>query len=438
MSLFARAFAALPRSVDLLVSRMTTAAPRGKKSIADLAQGQLTGKLAFVRVDFNVPLDKSLHITEDLRIRSALPTINYLKGAGARVVLCSHLGDPKAEDPALSLKPVAAHLSTLLNTAVPLVPLPQMDAARKSSMKNGEIALLENIRFFKAEKKNDAEFSKQLAANVAVYVNDAFGTAHRAHSSTAGMASFVNGPKVAGFLMEAELRYLQQAVLDHPEHPLAAIIGGSKISSKLPILNSLLSRCDRLLIGGAMANTFLAAQGMKMGSSLTEPDMFGTALQLLAQAKASGKMIVLPTDLLCFNKTTKEFRTIAVPLDMNAAATNPSLAVPEGFSAMDIGVASTGNFVKKLETCRTIVWNGPVGAFEVEGCSQGTRAVAECMAALTKKGVTTVIGGGDSTAAVNQYGLSDDMTHVSTGGGACLELLEGKELPGVACLDNRA
>lgn len=388
-----------------------------KKTVRDI---DVRGQRALVRVDFNVPL-KDGRIADDTRIRAALPTIEYLAAHGASVILCSHLGRPKSgPDPAFSLRPVADHLAGLLRKPVKFVAAmvgPEAEE-RANDLAPGDILLLENTRFEAGETKNDPALAAQLARLGTIYVNDAFGSAHRAHASTEGVAHYL--PAVAGFLMEKELVCLGK-VMESPEHPFVAILGGAKISDKIAVVESLLSRSDRLLIGGGMANTFLAAQGASLGDSLVETDVLDTARALLQQA--GGKMS-LPTDAVvadAFSETAAH-RVVLVG------------DVPAGWRVLDIGPATIDAFRAVLTGARLVVWNGPMGVFEFPPFAGGTRAIAQ---ALAECGGTTIVGGGDSAAAIAQAGLTAEITHVSTGGGATLELLEGKTLPGVAALQDR-
>jgi phosphoglycerate kinase len=388
-----------------------------KKTVRDL---DLRGQRALVRVDFNVPI-KNGRVSDDIRIRAALPTIEYLTKGGASVVLCSHLGRPKgAPDPALSLRPVAEHLAGLLGIAVDFVPGmvgPEVEA-KAAALKPGEILLLENTRFEPGETKNDPELAGKLARLGTVYVNDAFGSAHRAHASTEGVARYL--PAVAGFLMEKELTYLGK-VMEAPEHPFVAILGGAKISDKIGVVESLLQRADLLLVGGGMANTFLAAQGLSLGDSLVEAEVLDTARQLAARA---GEKLRLPTDAVIADAFSESATHRVVPIGN----------IPAGWRILDIGPETAKAFGRSLATAKFVVWNGPMGVFEFPVFAAGTRAVAQALAEC--KG-TTIVGGGDSAAAVAQAGLAQRVTHVSTGGGATLELLEGKTLPGVAALQDR-
>jgi phosphoglycerate kinase len=388
-----------------------------KKTVRDL---DLRGQRALVRVDFNVPI-KNGRVSDDTRIRAALPTIQYLTKNGASVVLCSHLGRPKGgPDPAFSLRPVAEHLAGLLAAPVGFVPamVGSEVEARASSLKPGEILLLENTRFEPGETKNDPELAAKLARLGTVYVNDAFGSAHRAHASTEGVARHL--PAVAGFLMEKELTYLGK-VMEAPEHPFVAILGGAKISDKIGVVESLLQRADQLLVGGGMANTFLAAQGLSLGDSLVEAEVLDTARQLAGRA---GGKLRLPTDAVIADAFSETANHRVVPIGN----------IPAGWRILDIGPETAKAFGQSLGTAKLVVWNGPMGVFEFPVFAAGTRAVAEALADCRG---TTIVGGGDSAAAVVQAGLAERMTHVSTGGGATLELLEGKTLPGVAALQDR-
>ena len=390
-----------------------------KQTIKDV---DWAGKKALVRVDFNVPLDDSGHITDDARIRAALPTVNYLLEHGAAVTLMSHLGRPKGgPDPKYSMKPVADHLATLVDAPVTFVDATTGDKAEAAvaALTPGAILVLENTRFDPRETKNDAGMGAELARLGDVYVDDAFGSAHRAHASTAGVAGLL--PAVAGFLMEKELNYLGGA-LDAPVPPFVAILGGAKISDKIGVIESLLDKVDVILIGGGMANTFLAAEGYDMGASLVEADVLDTAQLLMA--KGAG-IIQLPVDL----RVANEF---AADADNRVTSVQD---VPAGWMALDIGPATIAHYSNWLSGARTVVWNGPMGVFEFPVFAQGTVAIAEILAGLS--GATTIVGGGDSAAAIHQAGLTDQISHVSTGGGASLEFLEGKELPGVAVLNDK-
>jgi phosphoglycerate kinase len=380
-------------------------------------------------VDYNVPLDADGRITDDTRIEATLPTLRHLAGAGARIVLLSHFGRPKGKPvPEMSLRPCAARLGELLGREVRFCEQtvgPQATAAVEA-LGDGEVLLLENTRFIAGEEKNDPELAKQLAELGDVFVNDAFGAAHRAHSSTAGVAEVMKAqgkPVVAGFLMAKELEYLGGA-LEHPKRPFVAILGGSKISGKIDVITALLPRVDRLLIGGAMANTFFRAMGLQTGTSLVEDDRVEMARDLLS---TSGGKLVLPVDCIVADRLEAGAECRAVARD----------AIPADRTAADVGPRTVDLFRSELSGARTVLWNGPMGVFEVPEFADGTRGVAEAVAAATDAGATTIIGGGDSAAAVSELGLESRMSHVSTGGGASLEFLEGKELPGVAALDER-
>ncbi|HEU5175130.1 MAG TPA: phosphoglycerate kinase [Gemmatimonadaceae bacterium] len=395
-----------------------------KKTIRDLPDSAIHGKRAVVRVDFNVPLDDARQITDDTRIRESLPTIQALVERGARVVLLSHLGRPKGKpDPKYSLAPVGARLQELLPgrrvTFVPATIGPDA-AAAVNALGDGDVVLLENTRFDAGEEKNDDALARELAALGDVYVNDAFGSAHRAHASTEGIARFLR-PAVAGLLMEKELAYLGRA-LAQPERPFVAILGGAKISGKIDVIEQMLPKVDRMIIGGAMACTFFRALGVETGKSLVEEDRVEMAKSLLARA---GDKLLLPTDALVAPAIDRPDQARAVPRD----------GIPADQAMFDIGPRSAEAFAEAIRTARTVVWNGPMGVFETAGFDAGTRAVAEAMAKATKGGATTIVGGGDSAAAVADFGLEKAMSHVSTGGGASLEFLEGKTLPGVAALD---
>jgi len=403
-----------------------TAAGSRKKSVGDLKKSDLEGKKVFIRCDLNVPLDGK-KITDDTRIRASIPTIKYLLDNGARVGISSHLGRPKGgPEDKYSLGPCAQRLSELLGKEVKITKDCIGDETTKAvnNLKNGEALLLENVRFYPQEEKNDAEFSKKLAAPFDLYVNDAFGTAHRAHSSTAGVAEFLK-PAVAGFLLQKELDYLDGAV-SNPKRPFAAIVGGSKVSSKIGVIESLLAKCDKLVIGGGMVFTFLAARGLKVGSSLVEADKIELAKELEKKAAAKGVKLILPTDVVLADKFAADANTKVADVKN----------IPDGWMGLDNGPESTKMIQKELSDCKTIIWNGPMGVFEFDKFAKGTNDVAVTLAEATSKGAITIIGGGDSVAAVEKAGLADKMSHISTGGGASLELLEGLVLPGVAALNN--
>ena len=392
-----------------------------KKTIEDI---NVQGKRVLVRCDFNVPLNEKGKITNDNRIVAALPTIKYLMEHGARVILCSHLGRPKGEfKPEFSLKPVAARLSELLGCEVPLaedVVGPSAHALAEK-LQDGDVMMIENVRFHAEETKNDPEFSKQLASLAEIYVNDAFGTAHRAHSSTEGVAHYL--PAVAGFLIGKEISIMGDA-LENPERPFLAIIGGSKVSDKIGVINNLLNKVDVLIIGGGMAYTFQKAMGGRIGNSIHEDDKMELAKELLAKAAYKGVRIVLPVD----NEAGNAFSNDCLHITVHAQE------IPDGFEGLDIGPVTREIFAGEIARAKTIIWNGPVGVFEFPTFAAGTRAVAE---AVAKNPGVTIIGGGDSAAAITQMGLADKVTHVSTGGGASLEFLEGIELPGIAALNDK-
>ena len=385
-----------------------------KKTVRDI---DIKGKRVLMRVDFNVPMQDS-KVTDDKRIRASLPTIKYVLDQGASLILMSHLGRPKGGlDPEFSLHPAADVLSSLLGIPVKMAPDPVGPEVEKMAkeLKPGEVLMLENTRFHPGEEKNDLGLARQWAALADVYVNDAFGSAHRAHASTEGVARFL--PAVSGFLMEQELEYLGRAVLN-PEHPYVAILGGAKISDKISVVETLLSKADKLIIGGGMANTFLAAKGHKMQDSLVEAASIETAKSILDK---SGDKLLLPVDAVIADKFDAEANTQVVDVDK----------IPPGWRMMDIGPKSIEAFKDALRDAKLIVWNGPMGVFEMPKFAEGTFAITKILA---DSGATTVIGGGDSASAVKKAGVAKQMTHVSTGGGASLEFLEGKELPGVAAL----
>ncbi|NJO78793.1 MAG: phosphoglycerate kinase [Cyanobacteria bacterium RM1_2_2] len=397
-----------------------------KKSIANLSADALSGKRVLVRVDFNVPLDEQGDITDDTRIRAALPTIQDLAAKGAKVILTSHFGRPKGKVvDSMRLTPVAKRLSELLGQDVIKCDDCIGDAVESAvaGMQNGQVALLENVRFYAEEEANDAEFAKKLASVADLYVNDAFGTAHRAHASTEGVTHYLK-PSVAGYLIEKELQYLQSAI-EEPQRPLAAIIGGSKVSSKITVIETLLEKVDKLLIGGGMIFTFYKARGLSVGKSLVEDEFLDLAKSLEAKAKERGIMLLLPTDVVVADKFDKDANTQTVSVE----------SIPDGWMGLDIGPDSVKVFQDALADCKTVIWNGPMGVFEFDKFAKGTEAIAYTLADITKTGATTIIGGGDSVAAVEKVGVAEQMSHISTGGGASLELLEGKVLPGIAALD---
>ena len=390
-----------------------------KVTVRDL---DLDGKKVLMRCDFNVPLDENKNITDKTRIVAAMPTIKYVLDHNAKLILCSHLGRPKGEvKPELSLKPVADELSKELGKEVKLAKDIVGPSAHEltENMKEGDVVLLENVRFDPREEKNDEEFSKELASLAEVYVNDAFGTCHRAHASTAGVAAYL--PSGVGFLIEKELKVLGDA-LNNPRRPFVAILGGAKVSDKIAVIDNLLGKVDSLIIGGAMANTFIKAMGYNVGKSLCEDDKLDLAKELMEKAKAKGVKLILPVDA----KLGKEF-------DKNTESQIVDIAnVPDGWSIFDVGPKTIELYKNELANAKTVVWNGPVGLFEFDQFAIGTNSVASILASLNN--ATTIIGGGDSAAAVEKSGLADKMTHISTGGGASLEFLEGKKLPGVECL----
>ncbi len=396
-----------------------------KKTIANLTEADLNGKRVFVRCDFNVPVDADRKITDDTRIRAALPTIQTLTSKGAKVILASHFGRPKGVDDKLRLDPVAARLSELLGQTVIKTNdcIGDEPTAKVAAMNNGDVLLLENVRFYPEEEKNDPEFAKKLASVADLYVNDAFGTAHRAHASTEGVTKYLS-PSVAGLLVEKELKFLQDAI-ENPKRPLAAIVGGSKVSSKIGVIETLIDKVDKIFIGGGMIFTFYKARGMSVGSSLVEEDKLELARTLEAKAKAKGVQFLLPTDVLLADKFSAEANTQITSVE----------AIPDGWMGLDIGPDSVKTFQAALADVKSVIWNGPMGVFEIDKFAKGTEAIAHTLAELTPKGTTTIIGGGDSVAAVEKVGLADQMSHISTGGGASLELLEGKVLPGIAALD---
>ena len=393
-----------------------------KKTVRDI---DVTGKKVLVRCDFNVPQDENGKITDNRRIVAALPTIHYLLEKNAKIILCSHLGRPKGQvNSKYSLKPVAEELSKLLGKEVKLAQDVIGTSAKNltQNMAEGEIVLLENVRFEAGEEKNDENLSKELASLAEVYVNDAFGTAHRAHSSTTGVASFL--PAVSGFLIEKELAFLGSA-LENPKRPFVAILGGAKVSDKIGVIESLLNKVDTLIIGGGMAFTFLKAQGHKIGKSICEEDKLDLANELLEKAKQKNIKIILPVD----THVARDYSNEAEDMYVN------STEIPDEWEGLDIGARTIALFEEALKGARTVIWNGPLGVCEFEKYRDGTYEVAKMLAAL--EDVTTIIGGGDSAAAIENMGLSDKMTHISTGGGASLEFLEGKKLPGIEALQDK-
>ena len=389
-----------------------------KKTVKDI---ELEGKKVFVRCDFNVPMDENQNITDNTRIVAALPTIKYLLEKNCAIILSSHLGRPKGEfKPEYSLKPVAKELEKLLGKEVIMAKdVVGEDAKTKASnLKQGEILLLENVRFHKEETENDPEFAKQLASMAQVYVNDAFGAAHRAHSSTAGVAQYL--PAVSGFLIEKELKFLGNAI-SNPERPFVAILGGAKVSDKIGVIENLIKKVDTLIIGGAMAYTFFKAQGYEVGNSLCELDKLDLAKDLMKKAEEKGVKLMLPIDTKIAKEATQEAESKTVKCT----------EIPAEWEGFDIGEESIKEFTEELKKAKTVVWNGPLGLFEVEQFAVGTNSIAKALADMN---ITVIIGGGDSASAIKKLGLEDKITHISTGGGASLEFLEGKTLPGIDCL----
>ena len=389
-----------------------------KKSVEDI---DVSGKKVIARCDFNVPQDENGNITDDKRIRASLETIKYLLDHNAAVILCSHLGRPKGEvNMKYSLAPVAKRLSELLGQEVKLAKDVVGEDAKKlaAEVKPGEAILLENVRFEKGETKNDPALAKAFADMADIFVNDAFGTAHRAHASTAGIADYL--PAVCGFLIKKEISIMGKALSD-PARPFVAILGGAKVSDKINVINNLLEKADTIIIGGGMAYTFLKAQGGSIGTSLLEEDKLDYAREMIAKAESKGVKLLLPTDTLAAKEFSKDAEPVCVP----------SMAIPADMMGMDIGPETRKAFAAAVSGAGTIVWNGPMGVFEFPAFAEGTKAMAK---ALAESGAVTIVGGGDSAAAVEQLGFADKITHISTGGGASLEFLEGKELPGVACL----
>ena len=392
-----------------------------KKTIKDI---DLKDKKVLVRCDFNVPLDENRNITDNTRIVAALPTIKYLLENNCKIILCSHLGRPKGEfKPEFSLKPVAKELSRLLGKDVIMAKdvIGEDAKSKAEKLKPGQILLLENVRFHREETDNDPEFAKKLASMAEIYVNDAFGTAHRAHASTAGVASYL--PAVSGFLIEKELKFLGQA-LENPERPFVAILGGAKVSDKIGVIDNLLDKVDTLIIGGGMAYTFIKAQGYEVGNSICELDKLDLAKEAMEKAKEKGVKLMLPVD----TKIGKEFKADT------ESKTVLSTEIPEGWEGFDIGEQTIKEYEEELKKAKTVVWNGPLGVFEFDQFAIGTNEIAKTLANIN---AITIIGGGDSAAAVKKAGLQDKMTHISTGGGASLEFLEGKKLPGIECLQDK-
>jgi len=397
-----------------------------KKTIEDV---DVSGKRVLVRVDFNVPMDENRNITDDRRIVAALPTINYLIGKGAKVILVTHLGRPKGPSDELRLDPVAKRLGELLGKSVKKLDDsigPEVEAA-VNQMQPGDVILLENIRFYKEEEKNDPEFARKLASLAELYVNDAFGTAHRAHASTEGVAHFL--PAVAGYLMQKEIDYLSKA-LENPDRPFVAVLGGVKVSDKITVIENLLTKVDALLIGGAMTYTFLVAKGHKVGNSMVDQPGIELAKNALNKANEIGVDLMLPVDTVVVQLPADFDIPSGVPQDVDIKLARTD-QIPDGYRGLDIGPETINLYAGKIKSARTVVWNGPMGVFEDPRFANGTLGIAKAMA---ESQATTIVGGGDSAAAVEQMGLADKMSHVSTGGGASLEFLEGKELPGVTAL----
>jgi len=391
-----------------------------KKSIEDI---KVSGKKVLVRCDFNVPLEDG-KITDDNRIVGALPTIKYLLGQNAKIILCSHMGRPKGEfNMKYTLAPVAKRLSELLGVSVTLAAdvIGEDAVTKAAALKEGEILLLENVRFHKEEEKNDPEFAKKLASLAEIYVNDAFGTSHRAHASTAGVADYL--PAVCGYLIQKEIDVMGKA-LSEPKRPFIAILGGAKVSDKIGVINNLIDKVDVLIVGGGMAYTFAKVLGGNIGKSLCELDKLDMAKELLDKAKSKGVKFLLPIDTVCAKEFANESEQAVYNTD----------SIPDDMMGLDIGPATIKTFSEALKGAGTVVWNGPMGVFEFDNFAKGTKAIAE---AVASSGAISIIGGGDSAAAVEKFGLADKITHISTGGGASLEFLEGLELPGIACLNEK-
>jgi len=392
-----------------------------KKTIRDI---DVKGKKVFVRADFNVPMDEHQNITNDTRIRATVPTIRHLLDGGAAVILACHVGRPtEAREPKFSTKPIVARLSELLGHEVKWAPDCVGPEAEKAAaaLKPGEVLLLENLRYHKEEKKNDPAFAKQLAALADIAVDDAFGVAHRAHASNVGITAYLE--TVAGFLMEKEINYIGKT-LEAPQRPFVAIIGGAKVSDKIGVIENMIDKVDTIIIGGGMAHTFDASKGYPIGDSLCERDKIGLAKELLEKAEKKGVKVVLPVDVVIADKFAADANTKTVDVDK----------IPDGWQALDSGAKTSEEYVKALQGAKTVIWNGPMGVFEFDAFAKGTEAVAHAVAEATKRGAVSIVGGGDSIAALKKTGLSDRISHISTGGGATLELLEGKVLPGIAAL----
>jgi len=425
LALFASSASAFAPSTTFGVRSVTEL--EAKKSIEDLADDELKGKKVLVRCDVNVPLDGK-KITDDTRIRSSIPTIEFLKSKGAIVTVCSHLGRPKdGPEDKFSLGPCAERMSELLGQTVTLAPDCIGDEVKAivDGADEGDVIMLENTRFYKEETKNEPEFVEKLAGPFDLFVNDAFGTAHRAHASTEGVTKFLS-PSVSGFLLAKELEYLDGAVTNG-EKPMAAIVGGSKVSSKITVLEALVEKCDKVIIGGGMVFTFLKAQGYNVGTSLVEDDFVDTAKAVLAKAEEAGKEIILPSDIIVADSFSPDAETQIVS----------AKEIPDGWMGLDNGPDATKEQEAALSDCKTVIMNGPMGVFEFEKFEKGTFGIVKILADITKNGAVTIIGGGDSVAACEQSGLAGEMSHISTGGGASLELLEGKVLPGVAALADK-
>ncbi len=392
-----------------------------KKTIKDV---DVNGKKVFVRVDYNVPMDENQNITNDTRIRATLPTVNYLLDHGAAVILACHVGRPtEAREPKFSTKPIVARLSELLGKEVKWAPDcvgPEAEAVA-SGLKSGEVLLLENLRYHKEEKKNDPEFAKQLAALADLAVDDAFGVSHRAHASNVGITEYLE--TVAGFLMEKEINYIGKT-LENPQRPFVAIIGGAKVSDKIGVISNMIDKVDTIIIGGGMAHTFDAAKGYPVGNSLCERDKFDLALSLLKKAEEKGVKVVLPVDLRTAQEFSADAEVKIVDVDK----------VEDGWEALDSGPKTSEAYTEALTGAKTVIWNGPMGVFEFDAFAKGTEAVARAVAKATEEGAVSIVGGGDSIAALKKTGLSDKISHISTGGGATLEFLEGKTLPGIAAI----
>jgi phosphoglycerate kinase len=396
-----------------------------KKTIDDIS---LHGKKVLMRCDFNVPLNENLKITDDRRITSSLPSITKVLNDGAALILCSHLGRPKGQaKPEMSLKPVAESLSAMLGKEVILTPdcIGENTSEQKANLQPGQILLLENLRFHAEEEKNDPRFAEELAQHCDIYINDAFGTAHRAHASTEGVTHYID-ECVAGYLIGKEIDYLDGAV-NNPRRPFLAILGGAKISGKIDVIKNLFHKVDALIVGGGMIFTFLKAKGLEIGDSLLEEDRIDMAKELLHEVESKNIAFYLPDDVVIADEFNNNAKTNIVPVEN----------ISQGWMGLDIGPNTIKKFIDEIMRSKTIVWNGPMGAFEMENFSKGTRAIANALADATEKGATTVIGGGDSAAAVTDFGLEDKITHISTGGGASLEFLEGKKLPGIEALSEK-